>query len=920
MRPVKLIISAFGPYAKRTELDLDALGKRGLYLITGDTGAGKTTLFDAITFALYGEPSGENRSASMLRSKYADDAVPTEVELTFMDKGQKYIVRRNPNYMRKKLRGKGMTKENENAELQLPDGSVVTKSTDVTAKITEILGVNKKQFCQIAMIAQGDFLKLLLADTKDRQSHFRAIFGTGIYQEFQDKLKGEALRTAGERKAKKASTEQYINDILCASDNPLVATLARAKAGELPAEDTMSMLDSLIAQDKERSESIKGEETSVAKRIEEITGILTRAVEQEKTRKTRENAQEALEKKQAEAQELAANLEEADKKVIETQPLEKEVSDIEHELPQYAVLEESLAKIRKLDGDLQRERESHARQETDLTRLREELQTLRTDREGLTNAGENRVRLKGEVKQLEDRLERLNSLNSDIAELSRKESALETAQKRYLAAEDRANGLEKKAEAMRRAFNREQAGIMAEQLAEGEPCPVCGSTHHPCKAKLSEDAPTEQAVKKAETEAKAAKETSRKESDQAGQAKGQVESAREAVEARARELLGDCAWDQVGQKLKQERVEADKGLKDLWAMIQAEDNRIRHRELLDKQIPELEQREKDIDEALKTMTGNISNYVGQLDQLNAQVKSQSEGLHYPSADAAKAHKSELEKKIEVAKRIQAKAKAALDGCNGEINRQKAIIEQADVLLADAEPVDAVALEAEKDALSQRQTLLNEQTTQAQHRLLTNTRVREQLVNLSAELTALDERWQWMKALSDTANGDINKKDKIMLETYVQTRYFDRILRRANVHLMRMSGGQYDLQRCKTADNQKSQSGLDMEVVDHYNGTTRSVKTLSGGESFIASLSLALGLSEEVQMSSGGIQMDTLYVDEGFGSLDEDALQKAMHALNSLTEGNRLIGIISHVEELRRAIDRQIVVTKERTGGSSARIQ
>ena len=178
----------------------------------------------------------------------------------------------------------------------------------------------------------------------------------------------------------------------------------------------------------------------------------------------------------------------------------------------------------------------------------------------------------------------------------------------------------------------------------------------------------------------------------------------------------------------------------------------------------------------------------------------------------------------------------------------------------------------------------------------------------------------MNALSNTAKGKVNDKGKIMLETYVQTRYFDRILRRANVHLMRMSGGQYDLQRCKTADNQKSQSGLDMEVVDHYNGTTRSVKTLSGGESFIASLSLALGLSEEVQMSSGGIQLDTLYVDEGFGSLDEEALQKAMKALNSLTEGNRLIGIISHVEELRRAIDRQIVVTKERTGGSSARIQ
>ena len=221
MRPVKLIISAFGPYAKRTELNLDALGERGLYLITGDTGAGKTTLFDAITFALYGEPSGENRSASMLRSKYADDAVPTEVELTFLDKGREYVVRRNPNYKRKKLRGSGTTAEKANAELRLPDGGVVTGDKDVTARITEILGVNKKQFCQIAMIAQGDFLKLLLAETKDRQAHFRALFKTEIFRAFQDRLKEETLRVAADRKAGRSSAEQYIQGILYGSGHQL---------------------------------------------------------------------------------------------------------------------------------------------------------------------------------------------------------------------------------------------------------------------------------------------------------------------------------------------------------------------------------------------------------------------------------------------------------------------------------------------------------------------------------------------------------------------------------------------------------------------------------------------------------------------------------------------------------------------------
>ena len=328
----------------------------------------------------------------------------------------------------------------------------------------------------------------------------------------------------------------------------------------------------------------------------------------------------------------------------------------------------------------------------------------------------------------------------------------------------------------------------------------------------------------------------------------------------------------------------------------------------------------DTGEALKAMAGNISNYAGQLERLNEQLKAQAEALHYPGADAARARKTELERQIEGAKSFQAKAKKALEDCNGEINRQKAAIEQADKLLAGAEPVDAAGLGAEKDALSGKLASIREQSAQARLRLQTNAGVRERLVTLSAALADLDERWQWMNALSDTANGTLKGKDKIMLETYVQTIFFDRILRRANVYLMRMSGGQYDLQRCRTSDDRKSQSGLDLEVIDHYNGTTRSVRTLSGGESFLASLALALGLSEEIQMSAGGIRLDTLYVDEGFGSLDEDTLQQALRALHGLTEGNRLVGIISHVEELRRAIDRQIVVTKERTGGSSVRIQ
>ena len=206
--------------------------------------------------------------------------------------------------------------------------------------------------------------------------------------------------------------------------------------------------------------------------------------------------------------------------------------------------------------------------------------------------------------------------------------------------------------------------------------------------------------------------------------------------------------------------------------------------------------------------------------------------------------------------------------------------------------------------------------EAELRISTNKDVLEKIRNASETLAALDRKWQWMTAVSDTANGSLRGKKHLMFETWIQTAFFDRILRRANVHLMQMSGGKYDLKRRENPEDNRGQSGLELDVVDHTNGSTRSVRTLSGGESFIASLSLALGLSEEIQASAGGIRLDTMFVDEGFGSLDEETLQQAMRALNSLSESNRLIGIISHVAELRRQIDRQIVVRKVRDGGST----
>jgi exonuclease SbcC len=267
MRPLSLKISAFVPYSGITEFDFEKLGKGGLYLITGDTGAGKTTIFDAITYALYGEPSGKNREVSMLRSKYADPATPTEVELTFSYRDKKYTVKRNPEYERESKRGGGLTKQLANAEITYPDGKIITKIKDVDSAIKEIIGIDRNQFCQIAMIAQGDFLKLLLAPTKERMEIFRHIFKTELFQNLQDRLKKESGKLADQCDDLNKSINQYIAGIACDEDNNDFSEVQKAKKGDLTTEDTILLLERIISDDKSAEIQIETKKDKSSKAI-----------------------------------------------------------------------------------------------------------------------------------------------------------------------------------------------------------------------------------------------------------------------------------------------------------------------------------------------------------------------------------------------------------------------------------------------------------------------------------------------------------------------------------------------------------------------------------------------------------------------------------------------------------------------------
>ena len=502
--------------------------------------------------------------------------------------------------------------------------------------------------------------------------------------------------------------------------------------------------------------------------------------------------------------------------------------------------------------------------------------------------------------------------------LRRQKAELNQLQKAYLAAEARSSRLRRDYDAQNKAFLDEQAGIIASSLSVGMPCPVCGSTEHPHLAVLSEDAPTEAQVKAA----KAAYEKAQRETEQAsGNAstqRGIVNSAEDAIRKAIVPLLGEIPLEDAQAAAKAQEAALTGEITDAEQKLAFLRRQASRKAQLDGLIPQKEAALLTLDTALTNAKAQLAGLSASLSELNAQIGTLRSRLPFPDKAAALTEKATLEKQRSGLKAALTAAEAAHSACKEELAGIRAAMEQLRGQLAAEPEADAEVLEARKADLIARKNDITKAQKDLHARITANASAQGNIAAKAREMEALETRYAWMKALSDTANGTVTGKDKIMLETYIQTTYFDRILERANIRLRKMSGGQYDLKRRGKATNQRSQSGLELDIMDHINTTERSVNTLSGGEAFLASLALALGLSDEVQMSTG-IHLDTLFVDEGFGSLDSEALGKAYLTLAGLTEGNRLVGIISHVAELKEKIDRQIVVKKELSGGSRATI-
>ena len=919
MRPLSLTLSAFGPYAGTVTLPMEQLGQNGLYLVTGDTGAGKTTIFDAITFALYGEASGSNREPAMLRSKYAEPSVRTFVELEFAYGERTYRVKRTPAYERPALRGGGMTKETAKAELSGAGlAQPLTKPREVNEKIIEIIGLSKEQFTQIAMIAQGDFLRVLLATTEERKKIFRQLFGTERFGKLQERLAAEKRALENRRQTELVGLRQYLEAAECPSDSPLYGELLLARADELPVSEIPELLGRLIASEQEKTQTLEEQLTQLAEQSSRMEQQLGAAQQRAEARKQLEREQQLLDSAKAE-EESALQAEQQAESTKECQEqLAGWLAVAREKLPQYAELERARLAVRERRGALERAQGQLERIGAAAKALTDRREQLEQEQEALRGTGEELARTEAALDEQNRKLDRLTAAHRLWKAAAGAETELAAAQQSYLNARTAYDREHQNYEQIHQAYLDAQAGVLAGTLREGSPCPVCGSLSHPSPARLPGYAPTQQQLREAQRQMNGAQEKMTQASTEAGQKKADRD-------ARHRELfawleIGEIPLDQAQMQIVQSGTAAraeQKRLLGEQSRLEAARTRLgtlEKRELpqLLRQIEENIREEKLAGEERTRLTGELAAAQEGADKLRA-------GLKHPGQREAQAEIRGWEEELDHLRTAMESARTQLEAARTAHTACQSRIQALKQQLADSSPEELPRLLEEQKQLREQTAALTAHREECAGRLRSNRRAAEGYTKHSADLAAVEQQLGWVGALSDTASGNITGKEKVMLETFVQMTTFDRVTARANIRLMAMTGGRYELARREQASSLRSQSGLDLDVVDHYNATRRDVRTLSGGESFLASLALALGLSDEIQSAAGGVRLDTMFVDEGFGSLDETSLSEAIAVLNGLSEGNRLVGIISHVDSLKTRISRKILVTKLPSGGSQARI-
>lgn len=923
MKPLKLTMSAFGSYAGKNVIDFTGQ-QQGIFLITGDTGAGKTTIFDAITYALYNQTSGGERNGNMMRSQYAQQETETYVELEFLYRGQTYRVRRNPDYKITKTLKNGKIREQKvphSVELTLPDGTVFPEKKNATdAKIIEILGLTADQFSQIVMIAQGDFLKLLYTKSDERKMIFSKLFRTDIYWKIQENLR---------RKSMEMDERIQENDRAFEQEKSRIIPLPESE--ELP-------LDELVERLRERLKDALKEQNLRRANVEELNKKITKYEEINKLfrslEKIRQNGKE-LEARQVESKERRQQIEnalKADKVLVAEQQNLRQQQEVEQSAQAIAKMTETLANNQEMFETLKtQQQEAEAKQKREAADIQKKMLALEQSfpsYEALQNARSEEQQAKKVWEDLgKTSEESFHKKKAGIAALKeqqkQQEQVVEQTKKNWEQTSLSASESAKHYEHMYEAFLKEQAGILAENLSAGCPCPVCGSTVHPDPAKLSDHAVTELEVEQAK-KTRAAAEEKRDMAYAAFEAeKTEKQKLAQAVEKEEADFV-------LAQTIaKQQRKEAEQNYVSLQKIAEQIREKLVYPSLAEakKQYAAMQKALEAAEQEIERKRQKVSELAEAMNTLKGQKLAEEENQKTAKKLAAKTEKEYaklLEKSGFVSEetyhlailpersrsKLEREEKEYESQCLRQQSEQKLLEKQVSgKTYTDTTELNE-QLKAEKQALKEA-----EKTYMELHTAYENDR--SVLQNCAVYLEKgkkLESEDQVIKSLSKTANGRLSSSAKIDFETYIQRQYFKQIIHEANKRLLTMSNHQFILKLKEEANTgRKTNEGLDLSVYSLVTDSERDVKTLSGGESFLAALAMALGLSDIVERSAGAIHPDMMFIDEGFGSLDAQSRQQAIEVLAELAGDSRMVGIISHVTELKEQIDRKLVVSRTDKG-------
>ena len=867
MKPLKLTLSAFGPYAGRTTIDFSRLCENGIFLITGDTGAGKTTIFDAISFALYGEGSGgkERRASKSFRSDYAARDTETYVELEFRHRQHTYRLKRNPVYLRQSRRGDDLVEQKAAAELtELDTGECWTGTDEVKDRAQELIGLTQDQFAQTVMIAQGDFLKILNARSDDRKKLFQQLFNTSLYADLQKKAKEKCSAAAQLQKDLDLRIVTEAGKISPEPEFPDRERLKQYQTDAKYADQLLETLRGLYAYETRLKKEADGQWETLDGQLKTLTAAL------------------------ADGRNLNQRFDELGQWQKELDGLLQKQSTVEERKAALSAARKAQL-LGPVDQLRRRNRQSLEAEKTQAARLAQEKkaqaerlpaleETAKQAREQLPLAEEN-AQL---VKRLESCLQLLEKRQKDALELER----LNCLQTKALEDSDRA---EREYLAVRQAYYRSQSGLLARSLREGEPCPVCGSIHHPAPAALQEGGATQEQFQAADDQRKLLEQQVQKISSRTAAARAALETLQRTLQS---EGIGE---EDTEQSVRRRMKEADAAARKIRETAEQAEN-------------QRQQCQSRLERAAALLEASLKK-AGELEEEAARLEREfAEGLARQGFEAEADYRAaclpaEEAERLDAAIRRYEEAKKSLNDRIGEREAQLKGRVRADI-----------------EALLQQQKNLTEQYRQAQERsrscdrrLTLHQEAGKAIRRAAEQKKAHAEEWAVLDDLYRAMSGQLSQKVKITFETYVQQYYFKQVVAAANKRLTRMTDGMFVLRLKEEARDRRSQSGLDLDVLDRATGQWRDVSTLSGGESFLASLSLALGLSDVVQSESGGVRLEAMFIDEGFGTLDENALRNAMALLSSLADGNRMIGVISHMPELRERIDKKIVVHKKLTG-------